>query len=140
TAVLPLPVTILAPAAVAQGVGAPVTKILGNAPDSALDKLAKPGAFYADEGIRILLPGSMKKASGLMKMTEIAGLTSNLTKSLNDAAGLAAKEAKPIFRSSINKMTLKDAGSIAAKNDGGTRYLKESASPELKTKIRPLVQ
>lgn len=140
TAVPLLPVSVAAPQAFAQNIGAPVTGVLANASDRALDKLAKPGTFYNDENIRVLLPGSLQKASGLMKMTDKAGLTRNLTKSINDAAGLAAKEAKPIFRNSIENMTLKDAGAIASKNDGGTRYLQESASPELKTKIRPLVK
>lgn len=126
-------------AASAQGLGAPITDTLGSASDSALDKLSQPGAFYADEAIRILLPGPLKKASGIMKFTDKAGLTSNLTKSLNDAAGLAAKEAKPIFRSAINNMTVKDGVTLVSKKDGGTRYLQESAGDELHGKVRPLI-
>ena len=127
------------PPAAAQGFGAPVKSILGDASDSALDKLAQPGAFYADKAIRILLPGPLKKASKLMKYTDQAGLTGNLTKSLNDAAGLAAKEAKPIFRSAINDMTLQDGVSVVSKSDGATRYLEESAGDDLQAKVRPLV-
>ncbi len=125
--------------AAAQSLGAPVKTILGDASDSALDKLSEPGAFYADEAIRILLPGPLKKASGLMKLTDQAGLTGNLTKSLNDAAGLAAKEAKPIFRNAINPMTLKDGVGVVSKNDGATRYLQDSAGKDLRTRVRPLV-
>lgn len=125
--------------ATAQGFGAPVKSILGDASDSALDKLAEPGAFYADKAIRILLPGPLKKASKLLKYTDQAGLTGNLTKSLNDAAGLAAKEAKPIFRTAINDMTLEDGIGVVSKNDGATRYLQESAGDDLQAKVRPLV-
>ena len=125
--------------ATAQGLGAPVTNILANASDSALDTLSQPGAFYADEAIRILLPGPLKQVSGLMKLTDQAGQTSGLTKSLNDAAGLAAKEAKPIFRNAINGMTLQDGVGVVSKNDGATRYLRESSSDDLHTKVRPLI-
>jgi len=125
--------------AAAQGFAAPVKTILGDASNSALDKLAEPGAFYADEAIRILLPGPLKKASKLMKYTDQAGLTGDLTKSLNDAAGLAAKEAKPIFRTAINDMTLQDGIGVVSKNDGATRYLEESAGDDLHAKVRPLV-
>ncbi len=130
---------VAAQPATAQGIGAPVKNILDDASDSALDKLSAPGAFYADEAVRILLPGPLKKASGVLKYTDKAGLTGNLTKSLNDAAGLAAKEAKPIFRTAINDMTLKDGVGVVSKNDGATRYLQESASSDLKTKVRPLI-
>lgn len=139
TALLGLAVTGLPQTAGAQSLGAPITHTLGNASDAALDKLAQPGAFYADEAVRILLPGPLKKASGLMKLTDQAGLTSDLTKSLNDAAGLAAKEAKPIFRSAIDKMTLQDGISVASKKDGATRYLQQSAGGDLRTKVRPLI-
>ena len=132
-------VATAAPPAAAQGLGAPVKSILGDASDSALDKLSEPGAFYADKAIRILLPGPLKKASGLMKYTDQAGLTGNLTKSLNDAAGLAAKEAKPIFRTAINDMTLQDGIDVVSKTDGATRYLQESAGDDLHAKVRPLV-
>ncbi len=126
-------------AAAAQSLGAPITNILANASDNALDALAEPGAFYADEAVRILLPGPLGKASGLLKLTDQAGLTGGLTKSLNDAAGLAAKEAKPIFRNAINGMTVQDGVGVISKNDGATRYLRESAGGDLKTKVRPLI-
>lgn len=122
-----------------QGVGAPLAGILGTASDNALDQLAQPGAFYADEAVRILLPGPLRNLSGALKLADRAGLTNNLTKSLNDAAGLAAKEAKPIFRNSIENITLKDGVGIASKNDGATRYLQESAGDELHTRVRPLI-
>jgi len=120
--------------------GSPVTNLLANASDSALDDLAQPGAFYADKAIRIALPGT--KGGLLQKGLSIGnklGLTSDITRSLNEAAGLAAKEAKPIFRSAINDMSVKDIPGLVAKNDGGTRYLKQSASDQLSLKIRPLV-
>lgn len=131
---------VLAPApASAQVLGGSVTGLLGNASDQALDKLAQPGAFYADEAIRILLPGPLKKASKLLKYTDRAGLTSDLTRKLNDAAGLAAREAKPIFRSAIDQMTLKDGIDIVTKDNGATGYLRDSAGAQLREKLRPLI-
>lgn len=116
--------------------GLPFAGLLGKASDSALDRLSQPGAFYADEAVRIALPGPLKNASGLLKST---GLTAGLSKSINDAAGLAAGEAKPIFRAAINKMTIADAARIVARSDGGTQYLRSSAGGELRGKMRPLV-
>jgi hypothetical protein len=120
------------------GVGDAFKNMLGNASDNALTKLAKPGAFFADQAVRINLPGG---GSGklLGKLADKTGLTNGLTKSINDAAGLAAEEAKPIFRASIGKLSLNDVPDLATKNDGATQYLQKSAGEELRGKIRPLV-
>lgn len=113
---------------------------LGNASDKALDKLALPDGFYRDVAIRILLPGSTGKlASKLMKSGDKLGLTSKLTKSLNDAASLAAGEAKPVFRKSIDGLQWTDVPGIALKNDGATQYLRKSSGTDLQAKIRPLI-
>jgi Protein of unknown function (DUF4197) len=120
--------------------GGGIKKLLSGASDNALDKLSKPGAFYADTAIRILLPGAKGKlASKLLKTSDKLGVTSKLTKSLNDAAGFAAQEAKPVFRSAVDGLSLADVPGIALKNDGATEYLKKSADTDLRLKVRPLI-
>lgn len=120
--------------------GGSVKGLLANASDSALDQLSQPGAFYADQAVRILLPGPLQKASKLMKLTDKAGLTNGLTRSINDAAGLAAQEAKPVFRSAIDSMTLTDGVGIVTGGDtGGTQYLQRTSGEVLRQKMRPLV-
>ncbi len=117
----------------------PFTDILGKASDSALGKLGQPGAFYADEAVRIALPGPLARANGILKLTDRAGLTTGITKSLNDAAGQAAGAAKPIFRAAISKMTVNDVPGLLTKSDGATSYLRQSAGTELRAKLRPLI-
>ncbi len=129
-------IALVSTSAVAQS---PISGLLGKASDSALDKLAQPGAFYADKAVRILLPGPLEKASGLLRLTGKSGLTKDLTKNINEAASLAAKEAKPVFRNAIDGLTLKDGIDIATKEGGATRYLRESSGDSLRGKIRPLV-
>lgn len=126
-------------AAQAQPLGSQVTSLLGDASDRALDQLAAPGAFYADQAVRILLPGPLKQAAGILALTDKAGLTGNLSRGINDAAGLAAAQAKPIFRAAIGRITLKDAVGIVGQGDGGSRYLQQSAGGEIRTKLRPLI-
>lgn len=133
-------------AAKAQG----LTNLLGMASDSALDKLAQPGAFYDDEAIRIKLPivgnlgGSGGGLGGILgglsrRSGGVLGLLGDIPRKVNDAAGVAAGEAKPIFRDSIGQLSLSDAPDIIRQNDGGTRYLRESAGDTLLGKLRPLV-
>ena len=80
-----------APWALAKLPSGGVKGLIGSASDGALDKLAQPGAFYRDTAVRILLPGAGGKlASKLFGVGDKLGLTTNLTKSLNDAGGKAA--------------------------------------------------
>ncbi len=137
--------TVTAAPAAAQSMLSPGA-LLGQASDAALDKLARPGAFAADDAIRIGLPGPLNNSpmgqlGGLLKSANQAGLGGNLTNGLNDAAGAAARAAKPIFRSAISKMSPADmAGIIAGGSTAGTDYLQRSAGPEINAKLAPVVR
>lgn len=130
-------VALVSTPVVAQSAG--VSSLLNKVSDNALDKLAQPGAFYTDKAVRILLPGPLEKASGLLRLTGKAGLTKDLTKNINEVASLAAKEAKPVFRKAIDGLSLKDGIDIVRKEGGATRYLRENSGDSLRDKIRPLV-
>ncbi|WP_232367360.1 DUF4197 family protein [Altererythrobacter lutimaris] len=124
-----------------------LTDLLAMASDSALDKLAQPDAFYDDEDIRIKLPliggldlgGIGGALGGLFGRRSRINPLAGLTRTVNDAAGAAAGEAKPIFRESIGALELSDAPGIIGNDDGGTRYLRESSGGTLNGKLRPLV-
>lgn len=120
--------------------------LLGRASDASLDKLGQPGAFYADPAVRIALPLLGKATGGLggtllsvLDKGQQLGLTDNLVRKLNDAAGAAAREAKPIFRSAIGRLSLADVPGIATRRDGATQYLRGTAGTDLGLKLRPLV-
>lgn len=118
-----------------------VRQLLGRASDSALTRLEQPGAFYADKAIRIALPGPAKGMSGIMKFADKAGLTKDLSRTMNDAAGIAAGAAKPVFRTAIDRMTLTDGvGIVTSGGTGGTDYLKRSSGSVLQAQLRPLVE
>lgn len=129
------------------GLGSGLVSLLGKASDSSLDKLGQPGAFYADPAVRIALPllgksvggGLGGSLMGLLDKAQSLGLADGLVHKLNDAAGAAAREAKPIFRSAIGKLSLTDVPGIATKRDGATQYLRTSAGADLTTRLRPLV-
>lgn len=125
----------------AQGLG--LSSILGRATDSALDKLAQPGAFYADEEVRIGLPIVGRTSSGLlgriMQAGDRLGVLGGITRRINDAAGTAAGEAKPIFRDAIDGLSWTDSPGIVSQSDGGTRHLRRSSNDALSAKLEPLV-
>jgi hypothetical protein len=115
-------------------------KLLGNASDNALGKLGETDGFYRDTAVRIAMPGATGKlASKALRFGDKLGLTTKLTKSLNDAASFAALEAKPIFRSAISQIKLKDVPGLATKKDGASQYLLRTAGPDLHLKVKPLI-
>ena len=120
-----------------------LSSILGKATDSALDKLAKPGAFYNDRDVRIGLPIVGKRSGGLLgdilNAGSRLGLLDGITRKINDAAGVAAGEAKPIFRDAIDGLSFSDAPGIIRESDGGTQYLRRSSNDALHAKLEPLV-
>ncbi|MEL6485828.1 MAG: DUF4197 domain-containing protein [Pseudomonadota bacterium] len=123
--------------------GLNLSSILGKATDSALDKLAEPGAYYNDEDIRIGLPIVGGSSSGLFGSilggASKLGVLDDVTRQINDAAGIAAGEAKPIFRDAIDGLSFSDAPDIIKQNDGGTQYLRSSSNDALHAKLQPLV-
>ncbi|WOE74446.1 DUF4197 domain-containing protein [Alterisphingorhabdus coralli] len=140
TAIAPVSVTAQPVMAATAYQGFSITDILGDASDSALDKLAQPDAFYNDKDVRIGLPGPLKKASGMLRFLGNAGIANDLTRSLNDAAGRAAEEAKPVFRAAIDELTLTDGIGIVTGGDrAGTDYLRRTSGEVLREKVRPLV-
>lgn len=124
----------------AQGFG--LGSILGSASDKALDKLALPGGYYNDPAIRIGLPflgGGGGLLGSLLGAGQKLGVTDGIIRTINDAAGTAAGEAKPIFRSAINGISFSDVPGIVQQSDGGTQYLHRSAGEALHGKMSPLV-
>lgn len=122
--------------------------ILGKATDSALDKLAQPGAFYNDEDVRIGLPmigggTSSGRGGGLLGRVlggaRDLGVLDGLIRTLNDAAGQAAGEAKPIFRDAISNLELNDVPGIMRNDTGATQYLRRSSNDRLHARLSPLV-
>ncbi len=121
--------------------GNALKEMLGKASDSALDRLSQPGAFSADDAIRIALPGAGKGVGDLMSMASKAGLTGDINGSLNRAAETAASQAKPIFRAAIDKVSFSDAmGILRRGSTGATDYLKKSTGGEIKARLLPLIQ
>ena len=120
-------------------IGPQLKSLLGKATDRALDRLAKPSAFVTDRRVRIVLPAPFTRPSTPAGLLEQAELTNDLKGSINEAAGLVAGEARPVFDAVIARMTVKGSVGIIGKDDGATRYFSQAAGPELKAALRPLM-
>ena len=122
--------------------------LLNHASDSALDKLGVPGAFYGDTSVRIAAPtmgagraggGFGDLLAGVVSAGSKLGLTNGLIHKINQAAGFAALQAKPVFHTAISHLSLSDAPGIVSKSDGATHYLQTSSGTGLHHKLRPMI-
>jgi hypothetical protein len=108
--------------------------------DIAVAQLGKRDGFLLDPKAVIPLPPALKKADKAMRMVGMGGQADELKTAMNHAAEDAVKEAKPIFKSALQKMTLADAKSIlTGGDDAGTQYFRQATTVQLTEKFKPIV-
>lgn len=107
------------------------TKILG----------AKDG-FLGNNAVKILLPPETHKVQQTMAKLGLSSLSDNVITSMNRAAEDAVAGVGPIFVDAITKMTITDAVGILKGGDdfAATNFLKKTTSPQLKEKMRPVIE
>jgi hypothetical protein len=105
------------------------------------DKLSKPGGFFKDAAVKILLPKQVRDIENKMRMLGMGKLVDNAELSMNKAAEDASRAAAPIFLSAIKSMTVTDALDILRGTDtAATSYLRKTTSPELITAFKPIIE
>lgn len=108
--------------------------------DIAVAQLGKRDGFLLDPKAVIPLPSAIERAERAMRLLGRGGQADELKIAMNRAAEDAVREARPIFRSALQKMTLADAKSIlAGGNDAGTQYFRRATNDQLVEKFRPIV-
>jgi hypothetical protein len=115
--------------------------VMGTASEAALNKLAEPGAFSSDDTIRITLLSRSRPIGEVTKADQKNIAATDFDSRLNRAAELAVTQAKPAFRSAIDRLTRKDAGRMTTGGStAATQYLKKVAGDEILASMTPLVR
>jgi hypothetical protein len=106
----------------------------------AIAQLGKRDGFLLDPKAMIPLPPALHKADKAMRFIGMGGQADELKTAMNHAAEDAVQQAKPIFKSALQKMTLTDAKSIlTGGDDAGTQYFRKATSVQLTEKFKPIV-
>jgi hypothetical protein len=110
--------------------------------DSAVFRLSKVNGYYGDKLVKILLPPEAKNITdNLSKLPGGDKLVEDVVVRINRAAEDAAKEAGPIFLSSITNMTINDGLAILkGGNTAATDYLKSATSTQLFNLYQPKIK
>jgi len=105
-----------------------------------VDRVGAPDGFNLDPAIRIPLPSILEQARRALSLVGYGGLADDLVVRMNRAAETASAKARPLFWSSIERMTLDDAMAIYnGPQDSATRYFERQMTPDLTREMTPVV-
>jgi hypothetical protein len=108
--------------------------------DVSVAQLGAKNGFLNDPKVAIPLPPALDKADRALRMVGMGGEADELKVTMNHAAEDAVAQAKPIFKSALQHMTVSDAKSILTGGDGaGTAYFRHATSAQLTEKFKPVV-
>jgi len=109
--------------------------------DAAVSQLGAANGFLGNPRVKIPLPDSLRRAERLMRMVGMGAQADELVMSMNRAAEMAVKEAKPLLVDAVRRMSVQDAKAILTGNDdAATQYFRRTTSGALTQKFLPIVK
>ncbi len=103
-------------------------------------ELAKVDGYFANPSIKIPFPEDARKVETSLRGIGMGSKIDDAVLSLNRAAEKAAVEARPIFLSAIQKMSVQDALGIVRGGDrAATDYLERVCGTQLLEKFKPVI-
>lgn len=114
---------------------------LNDSAGAAVGKLGVENGFFANPKVKIPLPDSIRKVSGLLNAMGMKRQADELELAMNRAAESAVAEAKPLLVDSVKKMTVQDAkGILTGGETSVTDYFRRTTSEPLAKKFLPVVK
>lgn len=129
--------------------GAPSQLEIGSALKEALeigvsagtDRLSMQNGFLGNAAVKLLFPPEAQKVEKTLRGLGLHKPCDDFIMSMNRAAELAVREAKPIFISALKQMTLQDATNIllSKEKNTATTYFQRVTSDALTSKFKPII-
>lgn len=114
---------------------------LANSTIGAVKLVGRPGGYFDDPAIKILLPSQLRPVETALRAIGWGPQIDRFVLSMNRAAESAAPKAEPIFEAAIRNMTFSDARRIVNGGDtAATDYFKAKTSRELTDAFTPIVK
>jgi hypothetical protein len=103
--------------------------------------VAKPGGYFDNEAIKILVPQNLRTVEKVSRGLGQGARVDEFVASMNHAAESAAPEAETIFADAVTEMTIDDARKLLNGGDTSiTDYFKAKTSARLAVAFRPHVE
>ncbi|MCK9480250.1 MAG: DUF4197 domain-containing protein [Bacteroidia bacterium] len=105
-----------------------------------VSKLSAKDGFWGNPAIRIPLPEEVRNVESTIRNIGLGSQVDKVTKTLNEGAELATKEAIDVFVTAVKTMSIQDAmGILTGGKSAATNYLKQSTTQSLTEKFRPII-
>jgi hypothetical protein len=106
------------------------------------DRLSAENGFLGNATIKLLFPPEARKVEKALRGIGMNKACDDFILTINRAAELAAKEAKPLFISAIKEMSVQDASNIlmSDQKNAATSYFQRVTSTALAAKFKPVIQ
>jgi hypothetical protein len=122
-------------------VGEGLKEALINGISKGADQVSQLDGYFKNPQLKIPFPPDVKKVEDKLRQIGLGNEVDRFVMTLNRGAEEAAKEAKPVFISSIRQLTIEDAwGILKGQEDAATNYLQRTTTPQLKEKFKPVSQ
>lgn len=109
---------------------------------SGTERLSLENGFLGNAAVKLLFPPEAQKVEKVLRSIGMNQQCDDFILSLNRAAELAVKEAKPIFISTLKEMSVQDASNILLSREpnAATTYFQRVTGAALRSKFQPIIQ
>jgi hypothetical protein len=122
-------------------IGSGLKEALSVGTRKAVRLVAKPGGYFDNEAIKILVPQNLRTVEKVARGLGQGARVDEFVASMNHAAESAAPEAEAIFAEAVTEMTINDARKLLNGGDTSiTEYFKAKTSARLAVAFRPHVE
>ncbi len=123
-------------------IGSAIKEALEIGISAGTDRLSIANGFLGNDAVKLLFPPEAKKVEKTLRSLGMNKACDDFIVSLNRAAELAAKEAKPIFISALKEMSIQDAQNIllSKQKNAATSYFQRVTGAALRSKFQPIIQ
>jgi len=122
-------------------IGSGLKEALSVGTQKAVMLVAKPGGYFDNEAIKILVPQNLRTVEKVARGLGQGARVDEFVASMNHAAESAAPEAESIFAEAVTEMTIDDARKLLNGGDTSiTDYFKAKTSARLAVAFRPHVE
>jgi hypothetical protein len=122
-------------------IGSGLKEALSVGTQKAVRLVAKPGGYFDNEPIKILIPQNLRTVERVSRGLGQGARVDEFVASMNHAAESAAPEAESIFAEAVTEMTIDDARKLLNGGDTSiTDYFKSKTSARLAVAFRPHVE
>jgi hypothetical protein len=108
--------------------------------DKAISLLGSKDGFLSNPKYAIPLPAALDKADKALRLVGMSGDADQLRVAMNRAAEMAVADARPVFKSAVQHMSVQDAkGIVTGGDDAATQYFKRATHSDLLVRFKPIV-